>query len=64
MEGNRNSNLLLILMLLAGMLLGMFVIRHGDGFNRNKVVLDSGVGKFDEVMWHVQNDYVDTVNRF
>ena len=56
MEG-KNSTLFIILVMLAGMLLGFFITNNYIG--RKDIQFDD-VSKFDEVMWHIDQDYVDT----
>ena len=52
MEG-KNNTLFIILVMLAGMLLGFFVTNNHLG--RKAVQLEGG-SKFDEVMWHIDQD--------
>ncbi len=55
MEG-KNSTIYTILVMLAGMLLGFFVTTNH--FGSKKVQVEGG-SKFDEVMWHIDQDYVN-----
>jgi len=55
MEG-KNSTIYTILVMLAGMLLGFFVTTNHFG---SKTVQVEGGSKFDEVMWHIDQDYVN-----
>ena len=56
MEGKHNT-LYFILVMLAGMLLGFLVFNNH--FSKSRVQVE-GASKFDEVMWHIGNEYVDT----
>ena len=53
---NRIRPVWVIILLLSGILIGLYI---NKGVNAKKVQLDGG-SKFDEVMWYVGNDYVET----
>jgi len=55
MEG-KNNTWTTILVMLAGVLLGFLIFNNH--FSKSSVQVDGG-SKFDEVMWHIDNDYVD-----
>ena len=55
MENNRTRPLVVAVLLLAGILFGLYI---NKGVNGKKVNVEGG-SKFDEVMWYVNNDYVD-----
>lgn len=62
MEERKSTSLLFLLFLVAGVLLG-FYINKGNRTNvRKSVPATTEIGKFDEVLWHIQQEYVDTVN--
>ena len=62
MEERKSTSLLFLLFLVAGVLLG-FYINKGNRTNvRRSVPTTTEIGKFDEVLWHIQQEYVDTVN--
>lgn len=63
MEKKKVNPLVFALVLVVGILLGVFINIGNAG--RNGLVMSSpgfSGGKFDEVMWHVQNNYVDTID--
>ena len=55
MENNRTRPLVVAVLLLAGILFGLYI---NKGVIGKKVNVEGG-SKFDEVMWYVNNDYVD-----
>ncbi len=60
MDSNRSNGFYLFLLLAAGICLGMFFNKTASRLKQEK---PSGVlSKFDEVMWYVDQNYVDTIN--
>ena len=55
MENNRIRPLVVAALLLAGILFGLYI---NKGINGNKAIVEGG-SKFDEVMWYINNDYVE-----
>ena len=55
MDENRIRPLWAIVLVMAGVLIGLYI---NKGVGRRQVKVDA-VSKFDEVMWYVGNDYVD-----
>ncbi len=55
MENYRIRPILVVLLLLAGILMGLYI---NKGVSRRQVTFEGG-SKFDEVMWYVDNDYVE-----
>ena len=55
MENNRIRPIWTALLLMAGILMGLYI---NKGVNKRQVSVEGG-SKFDEVMWYVGNDYVD-----
>ena len=55
MENYRIRPILIVLLLMAGILMGLYI---NKGVGKSQVSLEGG-SKFDEVMWYVGNDYVD-----
>ena len=51
-----------LLFLLAGVLLGFYINKGNRANVRRSVPATTEIGKFDEVLWHIQQEYVDTVN--
>ena len=60
MENNRTRPLVVAVLLLAGILFGLYI---NKGVNGKKVNVEGG-SKFDEVMWYVNNDYVDVPDAY
>lgn len=58
MENNRTRPLVVAVLLLAGILFGLYI---NKGVIGKKVNVEGG-SKFDEVMWYVNNDYVDVLD--
>ena len=52
---NRIRPIWVIIILLSGLLLGLYI---NKGVGKQRVIFEGG-SKFDEVMWHVDNDYVE-----
>ena len=48
-----------VILLLSGVLIGLYI---NKGVNRQTVVPVSDFSKFDEVMWHIGEDYVDEID--
>ena len=60
MDSNRSNGFYLFLLLAAGICLGMFFNKTASRLKQEK---PSGVlSKFDEVMWYVDKNYVDTID--
>ena len=55
MENNRIRPIWIVLLLLAGIVMGLYI---NKGVGRRKIQFEGG-SKFDEVMWYVGNDYVE-----
>ena len=55
MENYRIRPILIVLLLLAGILMGLYI---NKGVGKPQVNVEGG-SKFDEVMWYVGNDYVE-----
>ena len=55
MENYRIRPILIVLLLMAGILMGLYI---NKGVGKSQVSLEGG-SKFDEVMWYVGNDYVE-----
>ena len=55
MENNRIRPIWTALLLMSGILMGLYI---NKGVNKRQVNVEGG-SKFDEVMWYVGNDYVD-----
>ena len=60
MESNRSNGFNLFLLLAAGICIGLFINKTAGHLRQEKP--DPAFGKFDEVMWYVQQHYVDTVD--
>ena len=58
MENNRIRPIWIAILLLSGILVGLYI---NKGVDRPQVSVD-GASKFDEVMWYVGNDYVEVPN--
>ena len=58
MENNRIRPIWTALLLLAGILMGLYI---NKGLGKRQVNVEGG-SKFDEVMWYVGNDYVEEPN--
>ena len=56
MENNRIRPIWTALLLMAGILVGLYI---NKGVGKRQVTVEGG-SKFDEVMWYVGNDYVET----
>ncbi|MBQ6770402.1 MAG: PDZ domain-containing protein [Bacteroidales bacterium] len=60
MENNKTRPLWVILLIMVGMTIGLYI---NKGAHRQTVApASSDFGKFDEVMWHVKENYVDEVD--
>ena len=60
MNEERTRPFFVALLVMAGILIGVLMLKGGRG--RDGVVPVSDFSKFDEVMWRIQQDYVDTIN--
>ena len=60
MDNNRSNGFYLFLLLAAGICLGMFFSNTSSRLKQEK--LNGEFSKFDEVMWYVNQHYVDTIN--
>lgn len=61
MENNRIRPIWVILLLMAGICIGLY-INKGVSKRQNFIPASSGFSKFDEVVWHIGEDYVDEVD--
>ena len=56
MDNNKLRPIWIAIILFSGILMGLYM---NKGANQRKVNVEGG-SKFDEVMWYVGNDYVET----
>lgn len=60
MDSNRSNGFNLFLLLAAGICVGLFINKTAGHLKQEKP--ETAFSKFDEVMWYVQQHYVDTIN--
>ena len=61
MEEKKTQSLLLAFAMIAGILIGFLINKKGVEPSRSYRTTDE-IDKFDEVLWHIEDDYVDSVS--